>query len=81
MNSRKEIKEAVDFAFKQDSQVRSYILKLWKFTDVEKFNIPQFLPKIAPIFKVVIEPAVTDGIEVTCTVGFLFVFYDCVGDD
>merc|ERR1712156_1309430 len=36
-NSRKEIKEAVDLAFKQDSQV-------------------------------VIEPAVTDGIEVTCTV-------------
>merc|ERR1719174_121518 len=37
VNSRKEIKEAVDLAFKQDSQV-------------------------------VIEPAVTDGIEVTCTV-------------
>ena len=25
VNSRKEIKEAVDLAFKQDSQVRSYI--------------------------------------------------------
>jgi len=37
VNSRKEIKEAVDLAFKQDSQV-------------------------------VIEPAVTDGIEVSCTV-------------
>ena len=35
VNSRKEIKEAVDFAFKQDSQVRSYILKFWKVTDVD----------------------------------------------
>jgi len=44
VHSRKEIKEAIDFAFKHDSQV-------------------------------VIEPCVTDGVEVTCTV------HDITGDE
>ena len=77
MNSRKEIKEAVDFAFKQDSQVRSYILKFWKVTDVDikSSTFPNYSKKsLIFFFKVVIEPAVTDGIEVSCTVGFIIVF-------